>query len=67
MIFLGPVSNSDEAHPLFLVSVGCVVLIVAWVKYVQREGQEDVHLGTVLGITAVCAVLIFIGLWELLH
>jgi hypothetical protein len=70
MMFFGPVSNAahgGRVDPWFSIAVGGAVLIATWTKYLKGELRRDTHLGTLLGISAICSVFIATAVWELLH
>ena len=70
MIILGPGSEAargGQVNPWFAIFIGASVLTAAWTKYLRGELREGAHIGILLGISAICAVFIAIGLWGLLH
>jgi len=69
MLF-GPVRNAahgGKADPWFLMLVGSAILVIAWRKYLKGEVREGAHFGTLLGLSAICGLFIFAGLWNLFH
>jgi hypothetical protein len=67
MILFGPVSNPDHISPWFPILLGAAGLICTWVKYARGELREGTHPRIILGINAICTVLIIIGLWDVLR
>lgn len=70
MINRGPVYDVAHGHgmsPWFGIVIGGYVLISVWTKYLKGQLKERAHLGILLGITAICALFIVGGIWELFH
>ena len=70
MINLGPVSDAvhgGKASPWFSLAIGICVLVATWTKYFKHELRETIHIGIVIGISAICGVFIATGIWGLLH
>jgi hypothetical protein len=70
MLLQGPVSNAAHGgsiSPWFSIGVGAFVLVGLWIRYLRARKQTKVPLGTLLGISAICAVFIVVGVWELLR
>jgi hypothetical protein len=68
----GPVSSASPngQGPLFswlLILVGGYVAVTAWRHYLKRRESEKVPMLNLLGVSAVCGVLVVVGLWSLVH
>jgi hypothetical protein len=70
MTILGPVSGAAQGgrvNPWFSILVGGSFLVYAWMTYFRKKGQKGVTLGSVLFASAICAVFLGLGIWELLR
>jgi hypothetical protein len=70
MIILGPAYNANHGGHVngwYLILVGGAVLLMTWRKYFKGELRRGTHIGILVGISAVCALFIITGVWELLH
>ena len=69
MTLFGPVSDAahgGKMNPWFGILVGAYVLTSAWIIYFKKRGKAPkVKLGSMLAITAICGVLLAIGIWQL--
>jgi hypothetical protein len=66
----GPVSNAAHGasvNPWFSIGVGTLVLAGVWFRYLRARRKTKVSPVALLEISAVCAVFIAIGIWELLR
>lgn len=70
MIYFGPIAKAahgGHGSPSFDLTVGFVLLVLTWVTYIRKEEREKANIWTAIGISAICAVFIFLGINELLH
>ena len=71
MIVLGPVSNAthgEKVSSCFAMLVGGYFLVASWVWYFRKKHTEPkAKLGSLLGISAICGVMLGIVIWQLLH
>jgi hypothetical protein len=70
MTFFGPVgeaAHGGHSSPAFDLIVGFAVLALTWVSYFRREESPKVSVWAAIGVSAICAVFIGAGIWELLR
>jgi len=71
-ILLGPVSSASPGGggPFFTwiaIGVAGVVLVTAWIKYLNRDPETKVPLQNLLWVMGVCSAIIIVSVFELLH
>ena len=69
---LGPVSSASPGGggPFFTwiaIGVAAIVLVTAWIKYLNRDPETKVPLQNLLWVSGVCSVIIIVSVLELLH
>jgi len=70
MTFFGPVAEAahgGHSSPAFDLIVGFAVLALTWVGYFRKEERRKVSVWIAIAISAICAVFIGAGIWELLR
>jgi hypothetical protein len=70
MTDFGPVAeaaHSGGSSPSFDLIVGLVVLGLTWVGFSKRTKDKKASFWIAVAITAICAVFILSGIWELLR
>ena len=68
----GPVSSASPngQGPIFswlLILVGGYVALTAWRNYLKRRKSQEIPISNLLGVSAVCGVLVAVGVWSLVH
>lgn len=69
MTILGPVydaAHGGSGNPWFPIGIASVVLVVAWIEFFRRRTKTKGPIIALLGISAICAVLIVSGILQLL-
>lgn len=67
---LGPVSSAAHGgtdNPWFPIAIGALVLAGAWIRYFKVRQERNGPITILLGISVICGVLIFLGIWQLLR
>lgn len=70
MTFFGPVgeaAHGGHTTPTFNLIVGVSVLVLTWVGHFRKEERSKASILMGIFISAVCAVFIAGGIWELLR
>jgi hypothetical protein len=68
MIILGPISSaSREGAPWLFIIAGSLVLGIAWAYYFKRNEDANLSRYNLVMLTMGCALLIGIGVWQLLR
>jgi hypothetical protein len=70
MTFFGPVgeaAHGGHSSPTFNVIVGVTLLVLTWVGHFRREERSKKSIWMGVFISAICAVFIGGGIWELLR
>jgi hypothetical protein len=72
IILWGPISSATPNGggsflSWFEIIIASLVLITSWKKYVNRDSTTNAANYNVAGVSVVCAIMIGIGVWGLLH
>lgn len=70
MIYFGPIDEAargGHTSPSFDFIVGFAVLALTLVGFFRKEERQKTNIWIAVGISAICAVFIGVGIKELLH
>jgi hypothetical protein len=70
MTILGPVAEATHgarSSPLFDLFVGTALLIMAWIDHFRKEPRRAAVLWTSLGMSAISAVFLYLGIVGLIR
>jgi hypothetical protein len=68
-LLLGPVSNVGRG-PIMAwlgILVPGLVAVTAWTRYLRRQDGEAVPVQSLVWVTAVCAIMVALGIYDLLR
>ena len=64
---VGNAAHGGHTSPAFDLIVGFAVLALTWVGHFRKEERRKASVWAAIGVSAICAVFIGAGIWEMLR
>jgi hypothetical protein len=64
---VGTAARGGRVNPWFAIGVGTLLLAYAWIRHLAIRKETNPPIGRLLGFSAICLIIIAVGVWELVH